>query len=97
MLLIDAENRCSEPQIRALIQSHRATLLAFSAHFAESATVGEAALALVDDRATRVHAITSVGISLVMAGQIDRALEFNDEMIPIALELQDQLPRALNG
>lgn len=94
-ILIDAEEHASGPQARAFLQMHRATLLAYVARFAEAAALGDAALAVVGDDETRVRALTSVGVSLVMAGQIDRALAFNDEMFPIALELADRLPRAL--
>jgi DNA-binding CsgD family transcriptional regulator/tetratricopeptide (TPR) repeat protein len=93
-ILIEAEERVVQPETRALLQTHRAALLAFAARFGEAAEVGEAALTGVHDDATRVRAISSVGSSLVMAGKIDRALELNDELLPIALGLQDRLPRA---
>ena len=42
----------------------------------------------------RLRALTSIGVSLVMAGRIDEALALNDRELPVALELRDRLPRA---
>lgn len=93
-ILIAAEHRVTEPQLQALLQAHRAALLATEGRFAEALTIGEAALATIDDQATRVRCVTSVGASMVMAGQIDRALAFNEAALPVALRLQDEMPRA---
>ncbi len=93
-ILAHAERRVTQPEAAALLQAHRAAILAFSARFGEAASVGQAALEVIRDDATRVRSISSVGISLIMAGQIDRSLELSDELLPIAWGVRDQLPRA---
>lgn len=92
-ILLDAEAGVSTPGIRALLQTQRAALLAFAARFDEASRIGATALLLVDDDAARVRAVTSVGSALIMSGQIDRALQMNEDVFPIALRLQDRLPR----
>jgi DNA-binding CsgD family transcriptional regulator/tetratricopeptide (TPR) repeat protein len=93
-ILVEAERRVTDPEVRALLQAHRAAMLAFAARFGEAAAVGQAALEVIRDDATRVRSISSVGISLIMAGQLDRALQLSDELLPIAWQMRDQLPRA---
>ena len=93
-ILVEAEAHVAGPEVRALLQAHRAALLAFAARFDEAAVVGHAALTVVHDDATRVRAISSVGSSLNMSGKFEQALALSDELLPIALRLQDQLPRA---
>ncbi len=93
-ILRSAESSATEPRIRALLQAHQATLLAFGARFGEAAELGTAALASVDDEAVRIRALTSVGISLVMAGHIDEALTLSEQSFEPALRLQDRIPRA---
>jgi len=93
-ILCTAEEAVIEPAVKALLRAHRATLLAFGARFGEAAELGAAALASVDDESVRIRALTSVGISLVMAGQIDQALAMSEQAFEPALRLQDRMPRA---
>ena len=88
------EGDVTDPAIVALLQCHRATLLAFGARFTEAAQLGAKALNSVNDDTTRVRSLTSVGISLVMAGRIDEALALNEGTLEAAFRLQDRLPRA---
>ena len=83
-----------DPAIVALLQCHRATLLAFGGRFAEAAELGAEALKSVNDDTTRVRSLSSVGISLIMAGRIDEALTLNEGALEAAFRLQDRLPRA---
>jgi DNA-binding CsgD family transcriptional regulator/tetratricopeptide (TPR) repeat protein len=88
------EDDVTDPAIVALLQCHRATLLAFGARFAEAAQLGANALNSVNDDTTRVRSLTSVGVSLVMAGRIDEALALNEGTLEAAFRLRDRLPRA---
>jgi ATP/maltotriose-dependent transcriptional regulator MalT len=89
------EDDVADPAIVALLQCHRATLLAFGARFTEAAELGAQALNSTTDDIVRVRSLTSVGISLVMAGRIDDALALNEGTLEAAIRLQDRLPRAL--
>ena len=89
-----AERGVTDPAVKALLQAHRATLLSYCARFGEAAELGAAALESVDDDRVRVRSLTSVGISMVMAGRIDDALSLSEKSFEPALRLQDRLPRA---
>jgi ATP/maltotriose-dependent transcriptional regulator MalT len=93
-LLQQIEGGVTDPAIVALMQCHRATLLAFGARFTEAAQLGAKALNSVNDDTTRVRSLSSVGVSLVMAGRIDEALALNEGTLEAAYRLQDRLPRA---
>ncbi len=90
------ERDVTDSAIAALLQGHRATLLAFGARFAEAAELGLAALASADNDTTRVRSLSSIGASLMMAGRIDEALALSDGTLETALRLRDRLPRALS-
>ena len=84
----------TDPAVKALLQAHRATLLSYGARFGQAAELGAAALESVNDERVRVRSLTSVGISMVMAGRIDDALTLSEKSFEPALRLQDRLPRA---
>jgi len=88
------EQSVTDPTVRALMQCHRATLLAFAARFGDAADLGMVALRSVDDESIRIRSLSSVGISLVMSGRIDEALALGEGALDVALRLQDRLPRA---
>jgi len=88
------ERNVGDPKVRALIQCHRATLLAFAARFAEAAELGMEALRSIDDESIRVRSLSSVGTSLVMSGRIDEALALGEGALDLALRLYDRLPQA---
>ena len=93
-ILCSIEQDVTDPVVKALIQCHRATLLAFAARFPESADLGMVALTSVDDDAIRVRSLTSVSISLVMVGRIEEALTLSENAFAPALRLRDRFPRA---
>ena len=93
-VLAAVEQGVTDPGVKALLQCHRATLLAFAARFDEAAELGRSALATVDDDAVRARSLTSVGISLVMAGHINDALALSEGAFESALRLSDRVPRA---
>jgi DNA-binding NarL/FixJ family response regulator len=83
-----------DPALQAMVQCHRANLLAFKCRFAEAAELGVAALAQAAEDSVRVRTLNSVGMSLVMAGRTTEALELAEQALPAALALSERYPRA---
>jgi len=93
-ILESIEHDVTDTATVALLQCHRATLLAFGARFDEAAQLGLAALSSVKDDRTLVRSLAPVGTSLVMNGRINEALALGEGALDTAMRVRDRLPRA---
>lgn len=92
MYLKSAELQIADPRTKSIVQSQLAALLTFGGRFAEAAEVGLAAVSSLDDE-VRVRALAFVSMSLVMSGQINKALVLNDSHFEPELRIRRHLPR----
>jgi DNA-binding CsgD family transcriptional regulator/tetratricopeptide (TPR) repeat protein len=93
-LMTQIEQAALSPTTRALIQGHRATLLAFVCDYEAAIELGMNAIRTSDDDRVFVRSLAPVASSLVMVGKIEEALSLTETGLTCALRVGDELPRA---
>jgi DNA-binding NarL/FixJ family response regulator len=93
-VLVEAESRVSDPQLRGFLRAQRATLLAFAGHFDEAFALAGTADRSSSDEASALRAIPALGSAWIACGKPETAVSFAERMLPVALRRQPDLPQA---
>ncbi len=93
-VLLEAEHRVSDPQLRDFLRAQRATLLAFAGHFDEALALATPLNGVHSDEASALRGVPAFGSAWIACGKSETAVSFAERMLLVALRRQPDLPHA---